>query len=80
MKPGLRSWGWSEHKTSSFPSQHLERGHALDAEADAGIRNLDVAPRAGCHFMGDNGMLAGVRLSNQVVSRYLKKVLTAAWV
>ena len=52
-------------------AQHLERRHALDAEADAGGRDLDLLRRDRCDLVGDNRVPVGERMGHEVIVRDL---------
>jgi len=54
-------------------AQHLERRHALDAEADAGIRDFDLLRRGRGDLVGDNRVPVGERMGYEVIVRDLEE-------
>ena len=66
------SYLWSQDKSRPLAPKHLERRHALDTEADAGVGYLDLARRRRGNLVRHHSMLARERMSYKVVIGQLK--------
>ena len=54
-------------------AQHLEWGHALYAEADAGVWDLDLFRRGRGDLVGDHRVPVGKRMGHEVIVRDLER-------
>jgi hypothetical protein len=59
---------------TALAPEHLERRHALDAEANAGVGYLDPASRRRADLVPDDGVPCCIGLGDEVI---VKHVLTA---
>ena len=62
---------FSQDESSPLEAQHFEWGHTLDAQANAGIRDLDLFYRRGSFLMCYNGVSMRKRLRHKIIIRDL---------
>ena len=69
-----------QHESRPFLAQHLEWAHALDAESDAHVRDLDLADGLrGRLLVRDHDMAESQRLGDQVVVGDLQESAHGSW-
>ena len=69
-QPRLRR---TKNEPCTLGPKHLERRHALHAEPDAHVRDLDFLRRGRRHLVRDDNMLVRMRVRDEVVVRCLEE-------
>ena len=69
----VRKGALRQDEPGPFSPEHGERAHELHAQADAGIWNLDLLPRARSYLMRHDRISVCQAVTNQVVVGSLKK-------